>query len=230
VDLQLRVAGPGSRCFAFLTDWLIRLLAAFAWYTAAATIYNGRLRLSAPTNPDKQWFLGVLAPALAIFFLYHYVAEVALHGRTPGKIVAGVRIVTPEGATPSAGALLARNVFRLIDSFPVFYSIGLVATIINRRHARIGDLAAGTLLIHDRVPAPLPTATGGTLQDGALRELVVELLQRWRELEPASRQRLAQTVLTHSGGGQPPEGAPAGASDDTRLRLALERLTQAGAA
>ena len=224
VDLQLRVAGPGSRCLAFTIDWMIRLLAALAWYTAAATIYNGRLRLSAPNEFDKQWFLWVLAPALAIFSLYHLVVEIALHGRTPGKILAGVRIVTREGNTPSAAALLARNVFRLIDSFPVLYTVGLVTTMLNRRHARIGDLAAGTLLVHDRVPAAPPSTSGGVLGDGAQRELVAELLERWRQLEPEARQHLARRVLSYTGGA--PAAGESATADDAQLRAALEHLTQ----
>ena len=50
-----------------------------------------------------------------------------MRGRTPGKRMAGVRIVARDGGAPSVGALLVRNVFRLIDSLPLLYGVGLVA-------------------------------------------------------------------------------------------------------
>ena len=71
----------------------------------------------------------VVAPAAAIYFLYHLVLEMAMHGRTPGKRMAGMHIVARDGSSPSIGALLTRNVFRLVDCFPLVYGVGLVATL-----------------------------------------------------------------------------------------------------
>ena len=228
VDVQLRVAGPGSRSFAFLLDWNFRGVLALAWYSAAALIYNGRLSLVPPGNPESRWFLAVIAPATAIFFLYHYVLEAAMRGRTPGKRIAGVRIVTREGNTPSTGALLARNVFRVIDSFPFFYSVGLITTMITRTHVRIGDLAAGTVLVHDRIAvSPGPGESHGLLQDAALRELVLELLQRWPTLRPAARGRLARQLLTASRPPQTPDATPP-AEDPRPWREQLEALLRGG--
>jgi len=226
VDLRLRVAGPGSRALAFLLDWLIRSLAALAWYTAAATIYHRRLQLAAPANVDEQWFLAVLAPAIAIFLLYHCVLEVAMHGRTPGKRLAGIRIVTREGGTPSPGVLLARNVFRIIDSFPLLYSVGLATAMLNRRHARVGDLAAGTLLVQDRMPPPPLPSPVGELEDGMARELAAELNERWAELLPQARQPLARALLGRGAAGFSSDPA---SQDDSSLRRALARVGQGAA-
>ena len=63
-----------------------------------------------------------------------------------------------DGSAPGAGALLVRNVFRLIDSLPVLYCVGLVAVIATREHLRVGDMAAGTLLVYERDAAHLPPA------------------------------------------------------------------------
>ena len=124
---------------------------AVAWYLVAAALYNHHLSIARPLDPDGVWFAVVAAPPLAIFLLYHVVLEILSGGRTPGKRLAALRIVARDGNTPSAGALLARNVFRLIDSFPMVYGVGLIATMLTRNQARIGDLAAGTLLVHERV-------------------------------------------------------------------------------
>jgi len=158
VEVHLPVAGPGARSYAFLADWHARTLVAAGWYVAAALIHNGRFNLAAPLDPSSTWFALVLAPALAIYFLYHFVLEIALRGRTPGMRLAGIRIITRDGAAPGAGALLIRNVFRLVDCLPVFYGVGLIATMCTREHVRVGDMAAGTLLVYDRSDTLLSTA------------------------------------------------------------------------
>jgi uncharacterized RDD family membrane protein YckC len=225
IDVSLAVAGPGARAFAFLVDWHIRLILALAWYVAASLIYNGRLSLAPPLTTDGRWFGAVLAPALAIYFLYHYVVELAMHGSTPGKRMAGVRIVARDGGAPTAGALLARNVFRLIDSLPLFYGVGLIATMTTREHVRIGDMAAGTLLAYEGAPTPLPAAVGVAEGVGPLdahgAELVAELLERWVTLAPPARVRLAQQLLSRYG---TDAGESATAADETTLHAQLVRL------
>src|SRR5688572_24358951 len=128
VELRLPIAGPGARAFAFIVDWHVRVVLFCAWYLLAAVFYNRRLSIAAPLSPDGAWFGFVVAPAAGVFFLYHVVLEIAMRGRTPGKRIAGVRLVAQDGRVPTAGSLIARNVFRLIDSFPLFYGVGLVAT------------------------------------------------------------------------------------------------------
>jgi uncharacterized RDD family membrane protein YckC len=219
VDVRLRVAGPGARAYAFVIDWHIRLVLALAWYALAAMLYNGRLSLVAPLEPSARWFASVVAPAAAIFFLYHYVLEVAMRGRTPGKRMAGVLIVTRSGSTPSVGALLARNVFRLIDSFPVIYSVGLLTVMLTRLHVRVGDLAAGTLLVYARVQTLPITLHTGAIADAAEAEAVAELLQRWPALQPEVRARLARSVLRRHRGAD--AELPASEGD---LRSELARL------
>ena len=210
VDLALPLAGPGARCYAFIIDWLIRAIVFVAWYGVAALIYNRRWSFSAPLSPDAKWFVLVVTPAAAMYFLYHFVLEVAMHGRTPGKRMAGVHLVARDGSPPGMGALLTRNVFRLVDALPLLYGVGLIATLVTRDHVRIGDMAAGTLLAYERsdfVLAPKPGL-----------EAVHELLLRWETLDVEVRQRLAATLLSrhgHSGPGQ-----------DAELRAQLESLLQ----
>ncbi len=119
------------------------------WYLIATLLYNGRWSLAAPMDPDSSWFIYVALPAAGIYFLYHVVLEIVMHGRTPGKRMAGVRLVTRNGSAPTVAAYLVRNVFRLVDSFPLFYGVGLVASMITRDDVRVGDLAAGTLLVYE---------------------------------------------------------------------------------
>src|SRR6266436_1102162 len=105
VDITLRIAGPGTRAYAFIIDWHIRLLVALAWVLAGLLIGLA----VGPAFKKTTFPLLFVLPALLIYFFYHPVLEVAMRGRTPGKRKAGARIVTLEGATPGTGALLLRN-------------------------------------------------------------------------------------------------------------------------
>ena len=228
VDLALPVAGAGARCYAFVIDWLIRAILFAAWYGVAALIYNRRWSFAAPLSPDPRWFVFVVAPAASIYFLYHIVLELALHGRTPGKRMAGVHIVTRDGNSPRVGALLTRNVFRLVDSLPLFYGVGLVATLVTKDHLRIGDMAAGTLLAYERTDVALPDAS-----DAANAEIASDLLSRWSSLTTEARHRLAIEILERYGYGEldatkgtdTTTAAPS-ADTDAVLRARLEQLTR----
>jgi uncharacterized RDD family membrane protein YckC len=209
VDVVLRIAGPGGRAYAFIIDWHIRLVLAFAWYAVATLAYNHRVSLAAPIEPNAIWFVAVLLPTFALYFLYHPALEIVMGGRTPGKRIAQVRIVAAQGGAPSPGALLLRNVFRLIDSLPVFYCVGLIATLVTRRHVRIGDLAAGTVLVYEQGPvhgfahiaaqaARAAGPTGAAALEPHTFEIAVELLARWSELDEGARMRLARELLARA--------------------------------
>ena len=223
VDLTLPVAGAGARCYAFVIDWLIRAILFTAWYGLAALTYNGRWSFAAPLSPDTRWFVFVVAPAAAVYFLYHLVLEITLHGRTPGKRMASIHIVARDGSPPGVGALLTRNVFRLVDSLPLFYGVGLVATLVTKDHIRIGDMAAGTLLAYERPDIVLPEAPVSQARDRILSaadaEVVHDLLLRWSTLDPTSRHRLACAIISRY-------RADACPAEDSALRAQLEALAQ----
>jgi uncharacterized membrane protein SpoIIM required for sporulation/uncharacterized RDD family membrane protein YckC len=152
VDARVVLAGPGARSIAFVLDWLIRSALAIAWLLVAAWSIMGNLDFDIPADSETLWYLAGAMPATAIYFLYHLVLEPLMGGRTPGKRMTGLRILTPEGLVPGAGALVTRNVFRIVDSMPAFYVVGLLFVMFGRRHLRLGDLAAGTVLAVERAP------------------------------------------------------------------------------
>lgn len=227
VELALPVAGPGARCYAFAIDWAIRAILFTAWYCVAALLYNGRWSFVAPLNPDSRWFLLVVTPAAALYFLYHLALELGMHGRTPGKRMAGIHIVMRDGSVPTAGALLIRNVFRLVDSLPLLYGVGLVATLVTSDHLRIGDMAAGTLLAYERGDVVLPEPGVPALRAGALDtsdvEVINDLLLRWQALAPEARRRLAVAILSrHAITATIPQASSR--QFDSTLRSELEKL------
>ncbi len=223
IDVSLPLAGAGARAFAFLIDWHIRLVLAAAWFFGAALIYNGTLSLVPPEESDPRWFGGVIAPALAIYFLYHGVLEGVMRGRTPGKRMAGVRVINRDGSTPGVGALLTRNVFRLIDSLPLFYGVGLVVVMATREHRRVGDMAAGTLLAYDTPPSLAPAAAIPAVcarHDAVAAELIAELLERWPLLTARARRELAMQLLTRQG----LQAESLSGADEASLHARLEGL------
>ncbi|MEJ1966037.1 MAG: RDD family protein [Gammaproteobacteria bacterium] len=225
VDVSLAVAGTGARALAFLIDLLIRSLLVVAWFVVATLIYNRRWSLSTPSDPQGSWYLYVALPATLIYGLYHCLLEIAMRGRTPGKRMVGVRVVTRNGAVPTISAQLVRNVFRLVDMFPVGYGVGLFTSVITRDHVRVGDLAAGTLLVYENrnalgtIPFALPAQGRGL--DLTTSELVGELLERWTTLDAEVRSRLARSLLVRATG-----AAPEDTASETSLREQLERIVQ----
>jgi uncharacterized membrane protein SpoIIM required for sporulation/uncharacterized RDD family membrane protein YckC len=152
VDARIVLAGPGSRSIAFVIDFLIRAGLTLVYLLLASFLLLGNLTFSYEPDDETLWVLAGWLPASAIYFLYHLVLEPLMGGRTPGKRMIGVRIVTPEGLTPTVSSLVIRNVMRMIDSLPTFYVVGLLFVMFGKRHARLGDLAAGTVLAIERAP------------------------------------------------------------------------------
>jgi uncharacterized membrane protein SpoIIM required for sporulation/uncharacterized RDD family membrane protein YckC len=152
IEARVVLAGPGARSLAFVLDWLIRSALAIAWLLIAAVAILGNLDFNIPEDSETLWYLLGAVPATAIYFLYHPVLEPLMRGRTPGKRMTGLRILTPEGLVPGTGALLTRNLFRIVDSMPVLYMVGLLFVMFGRRPLRLGDLAAGTVLAVERTP------------------------------------------------------------------------------
>jgi uncharacterized membrane protein SpoIIM required for sporulation/uncharacterized RDD family membrane protein YckC len=152
VDATIVLAGPGARAMAFMIDWLLRTALSLLFMLLASLVLLGNTSFSVDPDESATWFLGGVAPAMAIYFLYHLVLEPLMSGRTPGKRMIGLRVLTLEGQVPTTSALVIRNVFRLVDSMPVGYVVGLLFVLFGKRHLRLGDIAAGTVLAVERAP------------------------------------------------------------------------------
>ena len=213
IDVHLARAGVGGRSYAFLIDWHIRFIAALVWFLVAFYVVG-----VTPQSSLKAFWFGVMLPAALLYFLYHPVLEIAMQGQTPGKRWTHLRIVTADGAPAGVGALLVRNLFRLVDSMPAFYALGLLVMLCTRDQVRIGDLAAGTVVVYE-TPASAEALADVAVHDGAavrIAPLLEEWLERWPQLDPAQRDSIAQGLLSKA-------GAPADASDGEALRAHVRR-------
>jgi uncharacterized RDD family membrane protein YckC len=226
VDVELAIAGPGSRAYAFIIDWHIRAILAVVWLLGTAYLLSNLLHFDrkAPTATA----LIVALPGISIYLLYHPLLELLMRGRTPGKRIAGVRIVNRQGGTPSTLEVLIRNAFRLIDSLPLFYALGLCTALFNEQRSRFGDLAAGTLLVHDGDSETQALSQLGSLSlnpalDASTVALGNDLLLRWKDLHPDSRRRLAHDLLTRiaTAAGTTPVPMPENSRDDQQLQQQL---------
>lgn len=149
---RLHVAGAPARAMAFAYDLIIRSVAYFALLMAAgflAFLIDGRL---------------IQALLLIVFFLlewfYPVVFEVWSNGQTPGKKWVGLQVVCTSGQPVNLQESLIRNFLRAVDFLPFAWGFGL-ASILTTRHAqRLGDLAAGTLVIYSEPAVRHPASTG----------------------------------------------------------------------
>jgi uncharacterized RDD family membrane protein YckC len=201
VVLAFPIASLGSRCLALALD---SLLLGAAWVAIAipAAIVEGLALKSALAG----W---VVAAWLLFAFLatwgYFSAFEIGWRGQTPGKRLVRLRVIAASGHPASVGQILARNLVRMVDALPFAYSVGVVCMLLNRRSQRLGDLAAGTIVVHESeaalpppVAAPTPAALAAIAQlNAADLQLLESFAARSAELPEPARQQLAERVRLH---------------------------------
>jgi len=142
------LAGIGSRFIALLVDTLIWLAGLFLLGLVFWTIQPA---VEAFSQISYQWAFAIVT--FVIFLLnwgYFTLFEAFCNGRTPGKRVAKIRVIQRSGRPIGFFESLARNLVRYVDQIPFFYAVGVVVMFTTRQHQRLGDLAAGTLVVRDR--------------------------------------------------------------------------------
>ncbi len=203
VIVRLELAGVGARAFAWLADagciflcWVMALLA----YSIAGDLVREVQALS---------WLGQVLALLSVFLAgwgWDVAWEVLGGGRTPGKRLAGLRVVRADGGAVGLPESLVRNLLRAVE-LPLAYAPAILAVALGARRQRLGDVVGGTLVVHrrrfdlsrydapaagagpDRFPR-LRGAAPAALQGEAFERLA-DFLRRRPELEPGARRRLA---------------------------------------
>lgn len=198
VELNLTLAGLASRVLASLLDGLIQSIAGGVVIVALVVIFDGGLETLGS---------GLLALSLfLIFFGYPILFEVLDGGRSIGKRATGLRVVRLDGGPIGFGAASIRNIMRLIDILPGGYAVGAIAILATPHNQRLGDMAAGTVVIRERttqVTAPVVQSTPipssyGRLDVTAVTADEVALIRRYFErregLPEARRMELAWDI------------------------------------
>jgi uncharacterized RDD family membrane protein YckC len=231
VDLELTLAGVGSRFVSALVDFMLQiaLLVGVSGVGAAVGAFG-----------NGYGSVVVLLASFFVFAAYDVVFEVFASGRTPGKRLNGLRVVRVEGSPVTFFTSAIRNVLRLVDILPGMYLVGIVTILVTRQNQRLGDVAAGTLVVRERTeqpslrdlrmtqPQPVPAAYAWDVTAVSTDELtaVRSFLARRYELTSEARYRLAADLA----GALRPKvvGAPESLGSEAFLeKLAVAKLPRA---
>lgn len=104
--------------------------------------------------PDRTFYFTIFILGSPIIF-YHFLFESLMGGRTPGKIIAGIRVTNLDGSTPGITSYFLRWLLLPIDLLPSGIGIGCLLIALSKNHQRIGDLSAGTVVIRNIKPPKL---------------------------------------------------------------------------
>ena len=164
VELRFSIAGIGSRFVAMLLDTMI-LYFALLLVVLIFVVFLSALgpELGDKLNNAGMWFVAILILVVfAVYWGYFALFEAFWHGQTPGKRVMKLRVIKDSGRQITLFEALARNLLRAIDSLPSIYLVGVITMLCNKRNKRLGDMVAGTIVVHERAdeqPMLIQTST-----------------------------------------------------------------------
>jgi uncharacterized RDD family membrane protein YckC len=170
VGIDMPVAGIGSRFVALLIDYVIWLLAVILLVFLISLIDPS---LSHFSRMGEKWAIAVfIFIPFVLYWGYFTLFEAFWNGRTPGKRLAKIRVIQRSGRGIGLFESMTRNLLRIVDQFPFVYAVGAVSIFLTRDHQRLGDLAAGTLVVHERenLTAPSSGASNRTVTAGIFDE------------------------------------------------------------
>jgi uncharacterized RDD family membrane protein YckC len=223
VRLRIDVAGLGSRMIALLLDSLIQMAVLIPLLIGFAS--------GGPAGTTEIVIILILA--FGMVWLYYPLFEWLWGGRTPGKRAQRIRVVRTDGQPAGFPPIMVRNLIRIVEVL-LFPFIAVISMLVTRRSQRLGDLAAGTMVIRERtMPAPQALDLGEDdarrlpgLDTSRLTEreygLIRSFLSRREKLDPAARtqlaRRLVESVRDHVVGGD----ADAGLEDERLLEAVAQ--------
>ncbi|MFP5210260.1 MAG: RDD family protein [Acidobacteriota bacterium] len=250
IAIEMPLAGIGSRFIALIVDYLIWGAGLVVLALVFLFLLPGIVAFS---KKSAQWTIALVIFVIFAFnWGYFTLFEAFWNGRTPGKRVARIRVIQRSGRGIGLFESMARNLVRYVDQLPGFYAVGVIAMFATRQHQRLGDLAAGTLVVHDReeeaplwgetgartftaqvfapaAPPPEPQTALTLSASGIARlapadlEVLESFLARRLDMSLETRQALAQRIATAIEAKSGLE-APAEVSVETFLEAAARQL------
>ena len=218
VSVELPVAGIGFRALAYAID--VGML--FGSTIVLYFLYS----LIGPSALDVFNGLSSLERAAGLLFIFLVIwgywtgLEVLWRGQTLGKRIMRIRVVRFDGSPVGPFESAVRNLMRLVDFLPGCYPIGVMTMLIDRRHRRLGDILAGTILVREEDfdlsrYEKAPTQSARTLPAGEL-EVVTSFLSRLTSLDADARVRVGRQLCTRFG------AADATGFDEAAVKAFLE--------
>jgi uncharacterized RDD family membrane protein YckC len=208
IEVSYELAGIGSRFVAALIDHLLQVIIVLVAALIANWLMVGMLTTSLFSGSAPSWVAALLGLfSFAVLFGYHTLFELLWAGRTPGKRATNLRVVRDGGYPIDPYASIVRNLVRLVDFMPPPYGIGLASVFFSAEYKRLGDYAAGTLVIKERPHAQLIARSLGAASPLVQQfvplihnvdqltpeefQMVRRFVERRRELEPAIQAQIA---------------------------------------
>ncbi|MDH5629678.1 MAG: RDD family protein [Gammaproteobacteria bacterium] len=207
ITLDLPVAGLIPRAQAFIIDLIIRYIA--VWILAAIFSFMGNFGFGL-----------IMLMLFIIEWFYPVLFEVFSKGQTPGKKALGIAVVNDDGSPVGWSSSIVRNLLRAADFMPFMYGFGIVSMMFNRDFKRLGDLAAGTMVIHTEKKKkkkkkteaklldqyrPLAPKTNLTLED---QHAIINFVERSELLSTSRLNELADYLspwMSNTKGKNPPQ-------------------------
>ncbi|WP_020393869.1 RDD family protein [Thiolinea disciformis] len=189
IELKLSPAGPVPRMWAWVIDLGIRVVIYFLTFALASFLGETGLGIAFILMFLMEWF-------------YPVWFELRSHGQTPGKKYMGLYVAHLDASPISPAASVVRNLLRVVDFLPLFYGLGLISILLNRRFQRLGDLAANTVVLYkpevskplqaNQAPAMMPPVSL-TLAE---QQAIILFAQREKSLTPERQEELADLTGT----------------------------------
>ncbi|MGZ3496998.1 MAG: RDD family protein [Vulcanimicrobiaceae bacterium] len=205
IQFSYELAGLGSRFLAVVLDLMIQLAIVIAifWSLALIGSHAPHGSLSASGKLATAMLTAtVITIVFIVFFGYFVILEWAWNGQTPGKKALGIRVVRDGGYPIDLGSSLIRNLIRVGEAAAGFYALSAASTLLSAENKRLGDIAAGTIVVRDARTVSareLARAHGATAADFPLlnddeRALVARFCARRDGMAPQYRAQMASQI------------------------------------
>jgi uncharacterized RDD family membrane protein YckC len=201
IPLEFPLAGIGSRFLAIALDNLIQALGFLLILFIAATLLPTAARF---TPRALTWAAAIfLLCGFVLYSGYYALFEIFWNGQTPGKRLVRLRVISDSGRPVTVYEAVVRNLLRIIDQLPGLYVVGIISVFLTARNKRLGDIVAGTVVVHEKAmlesqpdfAAAVSTGPSPGLQITAEElELIERFLQRRYDLIPEVRRQNAEQI------------------------------------
>jgi uncharacterized RDD family membrane protein YckC len=210
IGVDLELAGLGSRFLAQLADWFWKILLSLVLLGIGLLF----MVLAGATNPFENaspLFIASIVTALYLVWLgYGIFFELRWNGQTPGKQSAQIRVIRQGGAPIDVQAAAVRNLLAVADFLPAFHMLGALLILLTPNRQRLGDLAAGTIVVRERVVRTGPDEVEHLIEHASEEfaftaeqlaavvpsdiAIIRSFLQRYKSMDRPSRERLGLEI------------------------------------
>lgn len=210
IELDLELAGLGTRFLAVLVDLFWKVVLTLVFGLLGAVLAAMLVGPGLFDSPSTVLIAVVVAVIYLLWLGYAIYFEVKWNGQTPGKWAVGIRVIRESGGPVDFRAACVRNLLAMADFLPAFHLLGAMLVLLTAHRQRLGDMAAGTLVIRERAAnlGADPTEeltehatdeysfTSAQLANltAADRTVLREFLRRYEDMTPSGARRLALTL------------------------------------